>query len=163
MTEQSPSTGRGPGDAGGSDDAHRRPPGVDDRTVEAVGKLSEAFEWIERARGRLYDFHQLIGRADFIVEEAADLLDGAGHAELAQELRTDVIGRNVLAGRWTFQVVEEFDDTYHRPVAAVEQRIRDALLAGRRHVFEAELKERRRSRGRAGHEASPRDVDGGGA
>ncbi|MEZ5232480.1 MAG: hypothetical protein R2749_07200 [Acidimicrobiales bacterium] len=26
----------------------RRPPGVDDATVEAVGKLSEAIEWVER-------------------------------------------------------------------------------------------------------------------
>ncbi|HEX6418978.1 MAG TPA: hypothetical protein VFZ77_10800 [Acidimicrobiales bacterium] len=129
--------------------------------MEAVGKFSEAFEWIERARGRLYDFHQLIGRADLIVEEAADLLEGAGHAELAQELRDDVIGRNVLGGRWTFQVVEEFDATYHRPIAAMEQRLRDALLDGRRHVFEAELKERRRSHGRAGHEASPLEVHGG--
>lgn len=160
MTQQSPETA-GSGDAPGPDDAHRRPPGVDDRTVEAVGKFSEAFEWIERARGRLYDFHQLIGRADFIVEEAADLLDGAGHTELARALREEVIGRNVLPGRWTFQVVEEFDATYHRPVAAMEQRVRDALLEGRRHVFEAELKERRRSHGRAGHEAGPQDVGGG--
>jgi hypothetical protein len=70
--------------------------------VEAVGKVSEAVEWIERARGRLYDFHQMIGRADLIVEEAADLLEAAGCAELAQELRAEIIGRNVLAGRWTF-------------------------------------------------------------
>ena len=28
-------------------------------------------------------------------------------------------------------------------------------MAGRRHVFEAELKQRRRTRGRAGHEATP--------
>src|SRR5690606_3294937 len=36
----------------------RRPAGVDDDTVAAVGKLGEALEWVERARGRLYDFHQ---------------------------------------------------------------------------------------------------------
>ena len=32
---------------------------VDDRTVEAVGKLTEALETVERARGHLYSFHQL--------------------------------------------------------------------------------------------------------
>lgn len=144
-------------DAAGPDDAHRRPAGTDDRTVEAAGKVSEAFEWIERARGRLYDFHQMIGRADFLVGDAADLLEGAGHAELARELREDVIGRNVLTGRWTFQIVEEFDETYYRPVAAMDQHVRDALMGGRRHVFEAELKERRRTHGRPGHEALPDD------
>lgn len=40
---------------------HQRPEGVDDATVAAAGKLAEALEWIERARGRLYDFHQLVG------------------------------------------------------------------------------------------------------
>ena len=35
-------------------------------TVDAVGKASEALEYVERARGHLYAFHQLIGRADFL-------------------------------------------------------------------------------------------------
>lgn len=153
-------TSRSQADTEGPDDAHRRFPGTDDQTVEAAGRVSEAFEWIERARGCLYDFHQMIGRADFLVGDAADLLARAGHAELAQDLREDVIGRNVLTGRWTFQVVEEFDDTYYRPVAAMEQHVRDALMGGRRHVYEAELKERRRTHGRAGHEARPDDVAG---
>ena len=33
-------------------------PGLDD----AVGKATEALEYVERARGHLYAFHQLIGR-----------------------------------------------------------------------------------------------------
>jgi hypothetical protein len=139
----------------GPDPAHLRPEGADDATVAAVGKLSEAFEWVQRARGRLYDFHQLMGHADFLVEEAADELDEAGHRHLADELRDEVVGRNVVAGRWTFQLVEEFDDTYHAPFAALEERVRGELMDGRRHVFESELKERRRSRGRPGHEARP--------
>lgn len=137
------------------DDAHRRPPGVDDRLVEATGKVSEAFEWIERARGRLYDFHQMLGRADFLFGDGADLLDECGQHDLADALRTDVIGRNVLDGRWTFQVVEEFDEVYYRPVEAFERRVRDELLGGRRHVYEAELKEQRRTPGRTGHESRP--------
>lgn len=137
------------------DEAHRRPDGADDTVVEAAGKVSEAFEWIERARGRLYDFHQLIGRADFILGDAADLLDDAGAHELADLVRTDVIGRNVLDGRWTFQIVEEFDDCYYEPVREAERSIRDALMEGRRHVFEAELKESRRTRGNPAHASRP--------
>lgn len=137
------------------DDPHRRPEGADDATVEAAGQVTEALEWVERARGRLYDFHQLIGRADALLGEAADSLAEAGHAGLAEELRTGLVGRNVLPGRWTFQVVEEFDDRYWSVFREAERRVREALLDGRRHVFEAELKERRRSHGRPGHEGRP--------
>ena len=56
------------------DDAHTRPSGTSDATVEAVGKLSEAFEVIEDARGQLFDFHRKIGMADLALGEAVDLL-----------------------------------------------------------------------------------------
>lgn len=46
-----------------------RPDGVTDAEVEALGTLSEALEWVERARGRLYDFHQLSGHADLLLGE----------------------------------------------------------------------------------------------
>jgi hypothetical protein len=141
------------------DDLHARPPGADDATVEAVGKLSEALEYVERARGRLYDLHQLIGRADFLVEEAADGLESAGHAEAAARLREQLMGRNVLDGRWTFQIVEEFDRTYWEPFRSHEEQVRDEFMAGRRHVFEAEMKERRRTHGRSGHEYRPPAFD----
>jgi hypothetical protein len=137
------------------DEDHRRPAGASDDVVEAVGKISEAFEWIERARGRLYDFHHLIGRADFLMEEGAALLERCGAGDLAAHVRREVIGRNVLDGRWTFQIVEEFNDLYYRPVATTEAEIRERLMGGRRHVYEAELKEARRTDGVAGHESRP--------
>jgi len=146
-----PASGDGPGDR------WSRPSGVKDDTVEAAGKASEALEWVERARGHLYEFHQLMGRADFIFGDAADALRDAGHGELADLVETEVVGRNVLAGRWTFQIMEEFDDDYYQAVRDVERRIRDELMDGRRHVFEAELKEGRRSRGRPHHESRPTD------
>lgn len=139
---------------------HERPPHASDGMVEAVGKVSEALEWVERARGRLYDLHQLIGRADFLFEDAANLLEEAGNSDLAQFVRTEVIGCNVLPGRWTFQIVEEFDDGYYRTVADAERRIRDELMDGRRHIHEAELKEQRRTKGLRGHESRP-DEDAG--
>lgn len=137
------------------DDAHARPAGVSDETVEAVGKVSEALEYVERARGHLYSFHQLMGHADLLLGEAADALRAAGHTESADRLGEDMIGRNVIRGRWTFQVVEEFDDDYWQRFREHEKRVRDELMGGRRHVFEAEMKEDRRTKGRDGHEATP--------
>jgi hypothetical protein len=108
-------------------------------------------------RGALYTFHQEMGRTDLLFGEAAHLLDNAGHHELAIGRRDDLVGRNVLFGRWTFQVVEEFDRTYCDVAGAWTDRVHDALLGGRRHVFESEVKDRRRTAGRAGHERRPGD------
>ncbi|CAN5708573.1 hypothetical protein BH10ACT1_BH10ACT1_39650 [soil metagenome] len=137
------------------DDRHQRPQGTDDATVAAVGKATEALEWIERARGSLYDFHQKMGHADAVFGEAADELEAAGHAAEAHELRTRIVGRNAIDGRWSFQIVEEFDDLYWSAARDAERRIRDALVGGRRHVFESEMKDDRRTEGRAHHERRP--------
>ena len=56
------------------DAAHRRPEGVDDATVEALGKLSEALEAVEAARGHLYAFHRLSGTADLTLGDAVQQL-----------------------------------------------------------------------------------------
>ena len=92
------------------DDAHTRPAGTSDATVAALGKLSEALEVVEDARGQLYDFHRKCGMADLALGEAVEMLRDAGHGELADRIDTDLVGRNILAGRWSFQVVEEYDD-----------------------------------------------------
>src|SRR4051812_29372627 len=126
------------------DEAHTRPAGVSDKTVEALGKLSEALETVERARGRLYDLHQLIGHADFMLDDAVALLREAGHDKLADRVAGEIVGRNVIPGHWTFQLVEAFDDHYYGPFRDLERDARDQLAEGRRHLFEAELKERRR-------------------
>ncbi|GAB3869037.1 hypothetical protein ACFPIJ_05795 [Dactylosporangium cerinum] len=139
----------------GSDAQHRRPDGVSGATVEALGKLSEALETVERARGRLYDLHQLVGHADLMLDEAVQLFRDAGHATLAERIQTELVGRNVIAGRWTFQLVEEFDDGYYALFKEIDRTARDDLAQGRRHLFEAEMKERRRTHGHPGHEATP--------
>lgn len=127
----------------------------DGKLVEAIGRASEGLEYVERARGHLYALHQLIGRADFLFEEAAALLRTAGDDEGAYLLDQTIVGRNVLDGRWTFQIVEEFDELYYEAVRGAVRGLEDTHLEGRRHVYEARMKEDRRSRGRAGHEHRP--------
>ncbi|MBY8875750.1 hypothetical protein K7640_28375 [Micromonospora sp. PLK6-60] len=141
----------------GPDAAHRRPAGVSDETVAALGKLSEALETAERARGHLYALHQLVGHADLLLDDAVRRFDDAGHPGIADRISQELLGRNVIAGRWTFQLVEEFDDGYHALFRELDRQARDELVGGRRHLYEAEMKERRRTRGRPGHEARPGD------
>lgn len=139
----------------GPDEQHRRPDGVSDATVEALGKLSEALETVERARGRLYDLHQLIGHADLMLDEAVRLFGDAGHTKLAERIQTELMGRNVIADSWTFQLVEDFDDGYYALFKDLDRAARDELVQGRRHLFEAEMKECRRTHGQPGHNAGP--------
>ncbi len=130
-------------------------PGMDDKTVEAVGKITEALETTERARGHLYSFHQLTGSADLQLGEGVDLLRQAGHTELADRIEHDLVGRNVIDGRWTFQVVEEYDDTYWSTFRAFEREARESLTGGRRHLHEAGMKEDRRTHGHPDHTKEP--------
>ncbi|WP_256841617.1 hypothetical protein [Ornithinimicrobium cryptoxanthini] len=140
------------------DPEHSRPATATDAEIEAAGTVSEALEKIERARGHLYSFHQLIGAADLGFGEGADQLVASGHADLAGRLREELIGLNVVAGRWSFQLVEDFDDGYWTAARELDRAVRDAVTQGRRHVYEAEMKQRRRTHGRSGHEAGPQDL-----
>jgi hypothetical protein len=139
------------------DPDHQRPEGADDATVAAVGKVSEAYEWLIRARGALYTFHQEVGRADLLFGEGVQELRDAGHGELADRLATELVGRNALPDRWTFEIVEAFDDTYWRVATAFEQEVRRELMDGRRHVHESEMKAARRDGSDAAAAPGPRD------
>jgi hypothetical protein len=139
--------------------ADRTRPDLDDDTVEGLGKLSEALETVDQARGFLYAFHQLTGKADRLLQDAVDLLRGAGHTGLAGDLDRDLVGRNVIADRWTFQIVEDFDDNYWTTFRDFDARARAELSDGDRHVYEARMKQRERTRGHPAHEAGPALAD----
>ncbi|GGS10836.1 hypothetical protein GCM10010269_57530 [Streptomyces humidus] len=139
----------------GPDPSHRRPDGVSDTTVEALGALSKALETTERARGHLYAFHQLTGGADLELDRAVALLGEAGHADWAGRVQEEILGRNVIPGHWTFQIVEAYNDTYYEPFKALEKKARQELAGGRDHLYEAELKEARRTSGHPHHTAGP--------
>jgi hypothetical protein len=133
----------------------RSRPDLDDTTVEALGKLSEALETIEQARGQLYGFHQHSGKADLLLQDAVALFREAGHGALADDLDRDLVGRNVIADRWTFQIVEDYDAGYWSTFRAFDERARGELSGGDRHVHEARMKQRERTAGHPAHEAGP--------
>ncbi|WP_411083330.1 hypothetical protein [Streptomyces sp. cmx-18-6] len=136
------------------DASHQRPEGVTDTTVEALGALSKALETAERARGALYTFHQLTGSADLALDDAVRLLRKAGHEAQADRVEHEILSRNVIPGHWTFQIVEEYNSTYYDVFRTVEQQIRGELAEGRDHLYEAEMKEARRTRGHPDHTAN---------
>jgi hypothetical protein len=137
----------------------RTRPDLDDPTVEALGKLSEALEVTEHARGLLYGFHRLTGTADLTLQEAVELFRTAGHTELADDLERDLVGRNVITDRWTFQIVEDYDAHYWTTFRAFDERARREFANGDRHVHEARMKQRGRTPGHPRHQAGPALTD----
>jgi hypothetical protein len=137
----------------------RTRPDLDDTTVEGLGKLSEALETVEQARGLLYGFHQLTGKADLLLQDAVELLRKAGHSGLADDLDRDLVGRNVIADRWTFPIVEDYDANYWATFRDLDARARTELADGDRHVYEARMKQRERTPGHPRHEAGPALAD----
>jgi hypothetical protein len=109
-------------------------------TIDAVGAVTEALECIERARGHLYSFHQLIGRAHKLFGPAADQLTEAGWDELAERMHREVEARDVLPERWTFQIVEEFDAGYWQRVREFVDEVRETCVGGQPHLSEALMK-----------------------
>ena len=134
---------------------HRRPDGVDDNTVEAVDTVTRALETVEAARGHLVQWHRLTGTGDTQLREAVEQLRSAGHTELADRVEHDLVGLNVIEGRWTFQVLEEYDDGYVNAWRTTERQVREELVEGKRHLMEAEMKETYRTHDLPGHEAVP--------
>lgn len=119
---------------------HPRPKGVTDAEVDADGKVSAAFEVVEQARGMLYGFHRMSGKADLALQEAVVALREAGHEELASEVDEVLVGRDVVPGSWTFQLIEAYDEHYWKVFQAVADKVRGRLTSQTRHLFEAEMK-----------------------
>jgi L-ascorbate metabolism protein UlaG (beta-lactamase superfamily) len=119
---------------------HPRPTGMTDAEVEADGKVSAAFEVIENARGFLYGFHRMSGEADLALQEAVADLRSCGHEQLADEIDQVLIGRDVIPGHWTFQIVEGYDAHYYQVFKAVAEKVRRELAGSAPHIFEAEMK-----------------------
>lgn len=118
----------------------RRPAGVDDATVKALGKLSEALEVIENARGNLYEFHRLSGMGDLTLQDAVQQLREAGQTEIADTLDEVLVGRDAIDGKWSFQLVDAYDEQYWTVFRALDAWARAKVGDAPRHVFEAEVK-----------------------
>jgi len=65
----------------------------------------------------------------------------------------------VIADRWTFQIVEDFDAHYWTTFRDFDARARNELADGDRHVYEARMKQRERTREHPAHDAGPALAD----
>jgi hypothetical protein len=115
----------------------RHPDEMSETEIDALHHVELAVEWLRRAHGDLVAFHHEVGHAMDHLADAEDGLREAGRTELADELRNEYLPRGVLDdGRWSYDVLESYEDAFFDPLCAFEDETRDRLAAGRRHVAE---------------------------
>src|SRR5918998_888143 len=92
---------------------------------------------------------------DGVDDATVEALRKAGHGDIADRIDRELVGRNVLPGHWTFQIMEEYDDGYWSLFRELERTAREELAGGVRHLYEARLKQSERTAGLDGHAAQP--------
>ena len=104
--------------------------------IDALHSIELGLEWLSRAHGTLIEFHHSTGHAMDHLDDAEDKLREAGHEELANHLRDDVLPRGAIEDRWTYDLLETFEAGLYDDVTTYEKRVREEIADGRRHVAE---------------------------
>lgn len=134
---------------------------VDDLSAterEAVHEVELSIEHLHRAHGQLVAFHHNTGRAIDHLAVAEDLLRDCGHPDLADRLREEFLPRGVLdsgnsaaaAGRWSYDILEDFQDEFLSEFVAFGEDVRDSVAGGIRHPVERKRKRDWQQRSRRG-------------
>jgi hypothetical protein len=142
---------RGDAPPGGAPRDEARALPIDARLLETMATATEAMEYVERARGHLFTLHHLLGRADLLFAEVAAELRSQGRAGDAARIEREVVGRDVLEGRWSFEVLEEFEQEYYEPVRDAVRTV-ERRTTGRPHARDVRLRAAARRRSSAATE-----------
>lgn len=110
---------------------------IDEAELEALHEVELGFEWLQRAQGYLLEFHHATGHAMDHLAVAESTLRDAGHDDLADRLREDLLPAGVVDGdRWSYDVLECFQGTMLEETRALERQVRAELADGERHLPE---------------------------
>ena len=122
--------------------------GLTEVELEALHEVELGLEWLQRAQGYLIEFHHATGHGMDHLALAESRLREAGHDELADDVRDDLLPHGVVDDdRWSYDVLEDFQATMLAEATVLERRVREELADGRRHV--AERRQERRWKTRA--------------
>jgi len=122
-----------------------------DEERAALHDLELGLEHIRRGFGALLTFHHQVGRGMDRFDGARARLRAAGHDDLADRLRDEVLPAGAVGDRWTYELVAEFERGLLADAAGVEGDARRALADGDHHL--TERLQQRRWRERAASDA----------
>jgi hypothetical protein len=117
---------------------------------EALHSIELGVEWLHRAHGDLVGFHHKTGHAMDHLARAETRLRKNGYTDLADTLRDECLPRGVVEDRWSYDVLETYQEGFLADLTALEKRVREQVADGQRHVVERE--QEREWKGRAREE-----------
>jgi hypothetical protein len=130
-----------------TDDRDASDDGSTEASVDALHEVELGCEWLQRANGHLLQFHHATGHGMDHLAAAEEHLREAGETALADAIRDELLPRGVVDDdRWSYDLVESFQDGLLADVGAFEQLARDELAAGDRHVAERRQERRWKAR-----------------
>ena len=124
-----------------------RQPELSEAERQALHEVELGVENLHRAHGHLVSFHHNTGRAMDHLASAERLLRESGHVDLADSLRDEHLPRGVVppcdadetsAGRWSYDLLENFQESFLADVVAFGDRVHEDIADGQRHVAERE-------------------------
>jgi hypothetical protein len=104
--------------------------------LAALHDLQLGIEHLHRGYGHLLAFHHAVGRGMNRFEDAREELRESGHDARADALRDDLLPAGVFDERWSYELVETFEDGFLPAAVEFESAVREELASGRRHVTE---------------------------
>ena len=111
-------------------------PALSESELSALHEAELGTEWIRRAHGSLVEVHHATGHAMDHLHDAEATLREAGHTELADQLRDELLPSGAIEDRWTYDLLETFESGILDDVADYERRVRGELADGERHITE---------------------------
>ncbi|WP_276259332.1 hypothetical protein [Haloglomus litoreum] len=112
----------------------------------ALHDLELGLEHVRRGYGALVTFHHQIGRGMDRFDDARARLREAGHDDLADRLRDEVLPAGAVGDRWSYELVADFRREFLADVTAMEADAREALAEGGHHLTERRQQARWRDR-----------------
>ncbi|MFC6768858.1 hypothetical protein [Natrinema soli] len=112
-------------------------PALSETELEALHEVELGLEWAQRAQGCLLEFHHATGHGMDHLSRAEELLRAAGRDDLAAAIRADLLPHGVVDDdRWSYDVLENFQESLLAETRSLERRVRRELADGERHVRE---------------------------
>ena len=122
-------------------------PELHDDEETALHELELGIEGLRKAHGYLLQFHHATGHAMNHFRDAESSLRAAGHDAAADHIRDEILPCGVLGDdRWTYEMVEKFEEEFFHDVLAFEKDARENIASGERHVRERRQQRRWRNR-----------------
>ena len=110
---------------------------IGEQEQAALHRVELGLEWLHRAHGHLVEFHHNTGHAMDHLAAAEESFRECGHTELADALRDQYLPRGVIdEDRWSYDVLECFQEGFLTDIEGFEERARNTVADGQRHVTE---------------------------